>query len=69
MSPDRSSEVEDFRASFFFPSSHDHLDDESVQAVIDGAKEWIGGQRLSWKVVAANYLRDGSYHAAAPGGN
>lgn len=52
------------RESYLFPESHRHLDDESLQAVIDGAKERIGGLRLSWTIVACNYLRDGTYHAS-----
>lgn len=57
------SEPARLRETFDFPESHRKLDDESLQAVIDGAKEWIGGRRLSWNAVACNYLRDGRYHA------
>lgn len=63
MSSGHNTEVEDFRSSFLFPSEHEHLSDESLQAIIDGAKEWIAGRRLSWTYVASRYLRDGRYHA------
>jgi hypothetical protein len=43
--------------------AHADLDDESLQGVIDGAKDWIAGRRWSWNVVASNYLKDGRYHA------
>jgi hypothetical protein len=39
------------------------VSDERLQEVIDGAKAWIGGRRWSWTIVAANFLRDGRYHA------
>lgn len=55
-------DVEKLRESYLFPASHAHLDDESLQAVIDGAKAWVGRRRQSWTVVASNYLRDGRYH-------
>lgn len=56
-------EIEALRSHFLFPKSHAHLDDESLQAVIDGAKEWISGRRWSWIIVACNYLKDGKFHA------
>lgn len=60
---EQTSEVARLRSHFLFPSSHIDADDESLQAAIDGAKEWIGARRWSWQVVASYYLRDGSYHA------
>jgi hypothetical protein len=59
----RRTEPQMLREHFAFPDSHAGLDDESLQAVIDGAKEWIAGRRWSWTIVACNYLRDGRYHA------
>lgn len=56
-------EPEILRESYLFPESHAHLDDESLQAVIDGAKAWIAGRRWSWQVVACNYLKHGRFHA------
>lgn len=56
-------EPEILRENPMFPDSHRNRSDESLQAVIDEAKEWIGGLRLSWSVVACNYLRDGKFHS------
>jgi hypothetical protein len=62
------SELERFRAHLRTynngqDAAHAELPDDVVQNAIDGAKNWIGGRRWSWLVVAANYLRDGRFHA------
>lgn len=49
-------EPEILRRSYAFPQSHSSLRDKALQAVIDDAKKWIGGRRMSWSVVACNYL-------------
>lgn len=38
------------------------FDDEMLREVIAETKKRIGGLRMSWIIVAANYLRDGEYH-------
>jgi hypothetical protein len=37
--------------------------DEELREILEGAEEWIGGRRWSFTIVAANFLRDGVYHA------
>lgn len=56
-------EPEILRQSVLFPESYKDTSDEELQRVIDGAKKWIGGLRLSWTVVACHYLKDGRFHA------
>jgi hypothetical protein len=39
------------------------LSDDDLREALDGADRWIGGRRWSRFVVAANWLRDGEWHA------
>lgn len=36
--------------------------DEVLREALEGAVKWIGGTRRSFTIVAANYLRDGTFH-------
>jgi hypothetical protein len=40
-----------------------HRSDDDLRRALEGAVEWIGGKRYSFTIVAANYLRDGNFHA------
>lgn len=37
--------------------------DAELREALEGAVEWIGEKRYSFTIVAANYLRDGVFHA------
>lgn len=39
------------------------MSDEDLQFVIDGAKQWVGRMRYSWKIVALNYILHGEYRS------
>jgi hypothetical protein len=43
---------------------HDYdLTDEQLAEKAQEAREWIGGRRWSWTIVAYNAIRDGRPHA------
>jgi hypothetical protein len=70
MSADRSSEVAQFREwagryNWRQPELAQLASrpDSELAEAIAGAQQWISGRRLSWNIVAANYLLDRRYRS------